>query len=140
VKGDLVKETLGELSVKRAKEKAMKTWSGMKAKPAAGDVTTLGDAIDLYLSDKPLAQKTRDNYTWTNRSLHDIGNDRSGVRALQRYIKKHHGRATSNQVVRLLSAVYRWQRKIDPDLPEPPTTAVEIDKIVARDWVYARGT
>jgi len=116
VKGDLVKETLGELSVKRAKEKAMKTWSGMKAKPAAGDVTTLGDAIDLYLSDKPLAQKTRDNYTynrdhylqeWTNRSLHDIGNDRSGVRALQRYIKKHHGRATSNQVVRLLSAVYR---------------------------------
>ncbi len=145
VKGDLVKETLGELSVKRAKEKAMKTWSGMKTKPAAGDVTTLGDAIELYLSDKPLAEKTCDNYRynrdhylkeWTNRSLHDIGNDRSGVRALQRYIKKHHGPATSNQVVRLLSAVYRWHRKIDPDLPEPPTTAVEVDKIAARDWAF----
>jgi integrase len=145
VKGLLVKETLGELSMKRAKEKAMKTWSGMKSKPAADDVMTLGAAIEAYLFDKPLAQKTRENYSynferylssWKNRSLQDIGNDRAGMRILQRRIKTDHGPATSNQVVRLLSAVYRWQRKIDIDLPEPPTTAVEVDKIAARDWAF----
>ncbi len=145
VKGLLVKETLGELTMKRAKEKAMKTWSGMKSKPAAADVVTLEGAIELYFADKTRAPKTRENYRynldhylqdWKDRSLHDIGNDRGGVRALQRHIKKHHGPATSNQVVRLLSAVYRWQRKVDTELPEPPTTAVEVDKIAARDWAF----
>jgi integrase len=56
---------------------------------------------------------------------------------LQRHIKKNHGVATSNQVVRLLSAVYRWQRKVDTDLPEPPTTAVDVDKLPARDWALS---
>jgi hypothetical protein len=138
VKGLLIKETLGELTMKQAKEKAMKTWSGMKAKPAAGDVITLGAAVELYLSDRPLASKTQENYRynlerylsdWKSRSLQDVGNDRAGVRMLQRHIKKNHGVATSNQVVRLLSAVYRWQRKVDTDLPEPPTTAVQIQGV-----------
>ncbi len=145
VKGLLVKETLGGLTMKRAKEKAMKTWSGMRSKPMMGDVVTLERAIDLYLADKPLALTTRQNYCynrdhylqdWKTRSLHDIGNDRSGIRALQRHLKKQHGPATSNQVVRLLSAVYRWQRKVDTELPEPPTTAIEVDKIAARDWAF----
>lgn len=143
VNGRLVKETLGPLPMKRAREAAMKKWSGMKPKPAADDVVTLGTALDLYLQDKPLAEKTRTNYRynadrylakWKGRSLQDIGLDRSGVRALQRQITKEYGAATSNQVVRLLSSVYRWARKEDTSLPEAPTTAVEVHRISARDW------
>jgi integrase len=63
--------------------------------------------------------------------------DRAGVRALQRQITKEHGVATSNQVVRLISAVYRWARKEDTSLPEPPTTAVEVQRIPARNWALS---
>ena len=42
-----------------------------------------------------------------------------------------------NQVIRLLSSVYRWQRKVDATLPEPPTTAVEVHRIKARDWAFS---
>ncbi|PYT19496.1 MAG: hypothetical protein DMG59_00140 [Acidobacteria bacterium] len=146
VRGHLVKETIGKLSLKVAREKAMKSWSALRPKPAAHEVVTLEIAIDRYLEEKPLAPKTRDNYTynageyladWKPRGLHDVGNDRAGFRYLIRDIKKKHGVATSNQVVRLVSAVYRWQRKIDPSLPEPPTTAVEIESIPPRDWAYS---
>ena len=145
VRGVLVKETLGALPMKRARAGAMATWSGMKPKPA-GDAVTLAVALDLYLQDKQLAEKTRFNYrynadrylkSWTGRSLRAIGEDRAGVRALQREITKKHGAATSNQVVRLLSAVYRWARKQDISLPEAPTTAVEVQRIPARNWALS---
>jgi len=124
----------------------MKSWSALKLKPAPQDVVTLEIAIGRYLEDKPLAPKTRDNYQyntdkyladWKSRALHDVGNDRAGFRFLIGQIKRKHGLATSNQVVRLVSAVYRWQRKIDSSLPEPPTTAVEIEPMHARDWAYS---
>ena len=146
VSGRLVKETLGELSMKHARERAMRTWSALKPKPTPANVLTLEGAIEQYLLDKPLAAMTRVNYRynlehylqeWKDRSLHDVGNDRAGMRSLQRQIKREHGPATSNQVVRLVSAVYRWQRKVDPTLPEPPTTAVEVDKIPPRDWALS---
>jgi integrase len=131
--------------MKQARGAAMKTWSGMKPKPA-GDAVTLAAALDLYVQDKQLAEKTRFNYkynaerylkAWTGRSLQAIGEDRAGVRALQREITKKHGAATSNQVVRLISAVYRWARKVDPSLPEAPTTAVEVARIPARNWALS---
>src|SRR5450432_1305542 len=62
IRGVLAKQTLGALSVKLAKAMAMKTWSGMKAKPA--DAVTLAAALDLYLQDKQLADKTRFNYRY----------------------------------------------------------------------------
>src|ERR1019366_6013204 len=145
VRGVLVKETLGALPMKRARAGAMATWSGMKPKPA-GDAVTLATALDLYLQDKQLAEKTRANYrynadrylkSWTGRSLQAIGEDRAGVRMLQREITKKHGAATSNQVVRLISAVYRWARKQDTSLPEAPTTAVEVARIPARNWALS---
>jgi integrase len=74
---------------------------------------------------------------WTGGSLQAIGEDRAGVRALQRQITKQHGAATSNQVMRLLSSVYRWARKQDISLPEPPTTAVEVQRIPARNWALS---
>jgi len=146
VGGRLVKETLGELSMKRAKEKAMKVWSGLKPKPRPDEVVTLENAVERYLEDKPLAAKTVEGYRynlkryladWKDRSLHDVGNDRAGFRYLQRQIRKKHGPSTSNQIIRLVSAVYRWHRKIDPSLPEAPTTAVEVEAIPARDWAYS---
>jgi integrase len=146
VQKQLVKETIGEVSMKKAKEKAAKSWTAMKPKPAPQDVVTLEIAIDRYLEDKQLAESTRTNYKynakeyladWKPRAMHDVGEDRAGFRFLIGQIKKKHGRATSNQVVRLVSAVYRWHRKIDPTLPEPPTTAVEVEPIPARDWAYS---
>ena len=145
VRGVLVKETLGPQSMKQARGAAMKTWSTMKPQPA-GDAVTLATALDLYLQDKQLAEKTRANYrynadrylkSWTGRSLQAIGEDRAGVRMLQRQITKKHGAATSNQVVRLLSCVYRWARKQDTSLPEAPTTAVEVARIPARNWALS---
>jgi integrase len=144
VRGVLVKETLGALTMKQARAKAMNTWSLMK--PKAGDAVTFAAAFNHYLQDKQLADKTRHNYeynadrylkAWTGRSLHAIGEDRAGVRALQREITKKHGPATSNQVVRLISAVYRWARKQDTSLPECPTTAVEVQRIPARNWALS---
>jgi integrase len=145
VNGLLAKETLGALSMKQARAAAMSTWSKMKPKPA-GDAVTLAAALDMYFQDKHLSAKTRHNYRynagrylakWTGRSLQDIGADRAGVRALQRQITKEHGVATSNQVIRLISSVYRWARKEDTTLPEPPTTAVEVQRIPARNWALS---
>jgi integrase len=146
VRGVLVKETLGEQSMKGARSAAMTTWAKMKPKPTKGQEVTFAAALEMYFQDKQLAEKTRFNYKynagrylkkWTGRSLQEIGEDRAGVRALQRQITKEHGVATANQVVRLLSAVYRWARKEDTTLPEPPTTAVEVQRIPARNWALS---
>ena len=40
----------------------------------------------------------------------------------------------ANQTIRMLSAIYNWQRKEDPRLPENPTVAVEPFDVKARDW------
>ena len=63
VRGVLVKETLGAQSMKRARAAAMSTWSGMKPQ-TAGDGVTLAAALELYLQDKQLAEKTRANYKY----------------------------------------------------------------------------
>lgn len=147
IRGRIVKETLGELTVKQAKEEAMKVWSSMRPKPAPHEVLTLGAAIEQYLETKQLAPKTREIYRynadqhlkddWKKRSLREVGDDRAGVRWLVRQITRIHGQATANQVIRLLSAVYRWSRKEDATLPESPTTAVEVHRIPARDWAFS---
>jgi integrase len=142
----LVKQNLGELPMKRARAAAMKTWSGMKVSTPADGAVTLGPAIEQYMEAKALAAKTRhmatyntDRYLsqWKARTLEEIGRDRAGVRLLQQRITKEHGESSSNQVVRLLSAVYRWHRKVNTELPESPMVVAEIHKIAARDWAYS---
>jgi integrase len=146
VDGDLVKETLGPMSMKSAKDLTMKRWSAMKPKPAKDGVLTLGTAIEEYLAAKPLAKSTlrlnrynAKNYLakWENRSLSDIGRDRAGIRMLQQKITREHGRAVSNQTVRLVAAVYRWSRDVDEELPEWPRKAAELHKLKPRDWAYS---
>lgn len=152
VRGRLAKETIGDVSMKEARARAMKTWSALKPKPPASEAITLEAAFREYLENKmdrrgnPLAHVTRANYfynfdrhlgAWKNRTLHAIGEDRGGVRRLQADLTRDHGRAVANQVIRLLSAVYRWRRAIEPSLPETPTTAVRVHKIDARDWALS---
>jgi hypothetical protein len=61
VDGFLVKQTLGQLPMKRAKDAAMKAWGGMKPPtPAADGAVTLGEAIEQYLDAKTLAQVRHD--------------------------------------------------------------------------------
>src|ERR1039458_1470794 len=50
IEGDLVKAMLGPLTMKAAKEEAMKQWGGLERKEAAaGDVLTLGAALEQYI-------------------------------------------------------------------------------------------
>jgi integrase len=152
VRGRIVKTTIGEMTLKQARLEAQRIWSAMKPKPPARDAVTLQDAFEDYIENKldrrglPLADKTKRNYhynldrylaDWKARTLADIGEDLAGVRRLQAEITRKHGRATANQVVRLLSSVYRWRRKIDRSLPESPTAAVSVYKIDARDWALS---
>jgi integrase len=146
VEGDLVKLMLGPLTVKAAKERAMEEWGSLERKPARDGVITFETAVTQYMEAKPLAPKTRflmkynlDHYLkdLKGRSLADIGKDRAGVRALQQRITKNHGPATANQTAQLLSAVYRWCRKVQTDLPESPMVVVEKHRIKPRDWAYS---
>jgi integrase len=133
------------MPMKDAKDRATSAWADLKQKRAPGQVT-FSEAFARYMEQKSLAEATVTNYrlnfrtllnSWHDRTLRDIGGDREGMRILQQRIKKDNGPAKANQVVRLVSAVYNWQRKIDPTLPETPTTAVELDSIAARDWAYS---
>ena len=69
---------------------------------------------------------------WKNRSLREIGSNRLGLRQLGQRITREYGPATSNQCVRLLSAVYRWHRDVDDTLPEWSRKAAELHAIPAR--------
>ena len=126
VQGELVKRTLGQMTVKAARAEAMKEWTRLKPAPAGGR-KTFEQAFDEYLEQKELAPKTRDLYKYNleryfsrlkGRALEDIGGDRAGVRAFCHGIATKHGKATANQVIRLLASVYRYARKANLDLPE----------------------
>ena len=150
VDGVLVKEYFGAVAVKKAKELAMDRWNTMKP-PAQNEVVRLGAAIEAYirhrLSMKKMAKATEDlarynakSYliAWKDRTLTQIGSDRAGLAALHTRLTEKHGAATCNQVMRLLSAVYRWHRdRVHVDLPEWPRKVAEIHSIPARDWAFS---
>lgn len=148
VDGVLVKEVLGQLTMKRAKELAMERWGGIK--PAAPDEEIqLGAAVEAYVrhrvtmnrmaaSTAELAKYNLEHYLdgWKHRTLDEIGHDRAGIAALHQRLSAK--RAKCNQVIRLLAAVYRWHRdRINTDLPEWPRKVAEIHDIPARDWAYS---
>ena len=151
VAGDLVKAWLGPLTMKAAKEEAMKQWGGMeRSEPAPDDALTLGKAIEQYVEAKvsagkmvpktaELARYNARRYfdSWKDRTLEDIGKNRLAIRQYQQNITKKHGSATSNQCVRLVAAVYRWCRETDENLPEWPRKAAELHEIKPRDWAYS---
>jgi integrase len=145
VRGVLVKRTLGPMPLKAARSEALKLWHQLRPAPASGK-KTLEQALAEYLEQRPLAPKTRaiyrynaDRYlgAWKGRALEQIGQDRAGVRALYHQLVKRHGLATASQVIRMLSAVYRYARKVDPELPECPTVAVTLAPLKPRDWALS---
>ncbi len=146
VRGALVKRIIGhEVTLKAARADAMKQWAKLKPKPPGGR-KTLEQAFAEYLEQKDLGEKTREIYGynlekylsgWKALALHDIGNDRAGVRALYHSLVKKHGKATAGSTMRTFSAVYRYARKADIDLPESPTVAVDLPHIKARDWALS---
>ena len=142
IDGRLVVEVLGDLTVAQARRKAMETWAALKPPPVHGRMT-LGEAWQRHLGEKPLAESTRRLYqyngerylkAWLGRSLEEVGRDRAGVRALYQKLARQHGLASAAQVIRMLSAVYRYFRRVEPDLPECPTIAVDVQAVRARDW------
>jgi len=155
VDGKLIRKTLkGDFTLKEARAKAEALWPGLKEAPPPNS-STLATVLPEYLDARKrqvriTGERTAENYhynldryliDWKDRPLHVLGKEESRpeFRALIKVIRAEHGSSTSNQVQRLVSALYRWQRKkIDPSLPpEPPTVAVEIDSIPARDWAYS---
>ncbi len=145
IRGRLVRVTLGAMTAAAARREALKAWAKLKPRAAHGSLT-LAEAWSRYLDEKPLAQKTRELYRyngqrhladWMPRTLADIGADRAGVRSLYQALLRKHGRATARQVMQMLSAVYRYFRRVDPDLPECPTIAVDVQANASRDWALS---
>jgi integrase len=146
VRGALVKRTLGEMPLKAARNEAAREWLRMRPRPA-GARLTFGGAFEEYMQQRDLAPKSRQNYEynvthylsgWKDRALEDIGGDRAGVRTLYHALAKNHGRAAAAQVIKLVSAVYNHSRKVDLNLPESPTVAVDLPAIKPRDWGMSR--
>jgi integrase len=151
IRGDLVKATIGQMSLKDAREEAAKKWAFAEPKPAGGR-KTFGHAFREFMLDGgkrgELADRTRGIYTyilnrhladWKSRALEDIGRDEECGRVLYRRIRHKHGAATAAQVIRLVSAVYRHARKVNRKLPESPTVAVVLPPTRSRDWALSQG-
>ncbi len=142
VKGVLVRRVLGEMTAAAARREAIKAWSVLKPRPPEGR-TTLAEAWERYLEDKPLAPSTRALYEyhlrhylreWAPRSLEEVGSDRQGVRSLYQRVLRRHGLAVANQMLRIFRAVYSYYRRAQPELPETPTVAVDMRALRPRDW------
>jgi len=141
IEGRLVRRNLGMMTAAQAKRAALKAWAQLKPLPADHRVT-LEEAWNEYLEQRPLAETTRAGYRdnlkyladWKGRTLESIGNDRVGVRARYHLIAQKHGQATAASVYRTLRAVYRYAMRAHPDLPLPPTVAVDIRAVPPRNW------
>lgn len=143
VKGKLVKVRLGAIPLREAKRRALELWNKLQPKPLYVGEITLEQAVEDYLRERPLSEATLDCYRyayerflapWAKRSLFELAQARLEVRRLISDVAEHHSPALANHVLRLLSAVYRWWRKVDPELPEAPTTAVSAYRLRSRDW------
>lgn len=142
VNGRLVTKVLGELTAAAAKRQATLMWQRLKPAAPEGKIT-LGEAWLRYLEERPLAPGTRRLYEyvvkrylrdWQGRSLEQIGQDRAGVRGLYLTLVRAHGKALGSLVLRQFRAVYNYQRRVNPELPECPTIAVDIVPVKPRDW------
>ena len=136
IRGKIIWRVLGQVSLAQARRAAMSEWVRLKPRHPQARIT-LAEAWRAYLSEKRLAEKSRFLYqynlekylaAWKDRTLHEIGEDRAGVRHLFLALIKNHGLAVANQVLDMLSAVYRYHNKVAPDLPECPTVVVELPK------------
>jgi integrase len=143
--GRVVQKVIGPMSLAEARREAQRIWASLKPAPI-DDRLTLSQAWSRYLDEKPLREATQRLYrynfkaylsSWGGRTLEEIGNDRAGVRTLYQSIRKNHGDATAAQVKQMLSAVYRYFRKVNPDLPPTPTEVITTAPKKSRDWALS---
>ena len=144
VDGQLVKEVLGRITIKAAKEKAAAAWGTLKPEPQAG--VTLSTAVETYIQNRKalgkmgptterLARYNLHKYLseWKGKTLEQIGSDRPRLLALHARLTKQ-GKGVCNQTLRLVAAVYRWhQGTICEDLPDWPRKVAELHSLGARD-------
>jgi integrase len=143
--GRLVQRVLGEMSLAQARRAALREWARLKPAAPEGKVT-LEQAWERFVEERELAPKTQALYRynlaqyladWRRRTLEDVGADRAGVRHLCHRLSRHHGKAIASQVLRMLRAVYNYFRRIQPELPEAPTVAVDLPVVGSRDWALS---
>jgi integrase len=142
VKGKLIQKTIGAVSMAEAKRRAAQVWRDLKPVPEETRKLTLRAAWERYVEEKDLGKRTKELYEHSlkcylaeiaDRPLRELGEDRAGVRRLLLHIKKTRGPGIAFAVSRRLSAVFRYWRRVDPTLPEPPTTAVDLPAPKPRD-------
>ncbi len=140
--GRLVVRVPGPMSLAQARRLAMREWARLKPAAPEGKIT-LEQAWERFLEERELAPKTQALYRynlerylgeWRRRTLEDLGADRAGVRHLCHRLSRRHGKAIASQVLRMFRAVYNYFRRIQPELPETPTVAVDLPALQSRDW------
>ena len=145
VQGKVVQRVLGPMTLAAARRQAQKVWHALKPAAPEGKLT-LATAWERYLSEKPLAAKTRRLYAdnlerylgeWKARTLESLGTDRAGFRARILDIARTHGLAVASQTLRCFRAVYNYHRKVMPELAECPSLAVELPGLKPRDWALS---
>jgi integrase len=148
IKGKLVKETLGPITMKEAKDRmANGAFGDIGQKPELTVHVTFAQSFRAFMEQADLAAATIKNYRlnfdtylkdWHQRPASDIGTQREDLRFAHQQIRKNHGDAKANQVRRLFSTIYNWHRdgSNDDSLPAFPKRAVPLIAIPARDWAY----
>ena len=145
VNGRVVQRVIGQVSLAEARRIAQRMWSALKP-PPADEKLTLAEVWTRYLDEKPLSDATKKLYRynlrkylsgWAGRSLEELGNDRAGIRTLYQAIRRRHGDATAAQINQMLSAVYRYFRRVNPELPPTPTEVIDTPPRKSRDWALA---
>lgn len=147
IHGRLVKKTLAAQSLAVARREAIRVWKSLTPKPLeAQPMPTLEQALEAYLSSKPLAQRTREDYNavirrylpdWLGRRLDALAADRAAFRKRMLEVENKHGRATAALLIRVYRAIHNWHRKVLPELPETPTIACETPRLKPRDWALS---
>lgn len=145
VNGKQVRTKLGDhpaLDAKQARDLARSVLVGMRGgtnpneerRKARARGITLRQALDLHLAAKPLSARTKDDYRynceqyladWLDRTLDELGSDRSAVRERHRKITEKHGAPSADNVFRIFRAVYNRGLREHPDLPPNPCANVD---------------
>lgn len=145
VNGRQVRTKLGDhpaMDAKQARDAARHTLVGMRGgtnpnaerRKAKARGITLREALELHLAAKQLAERTKDGYRynleqyvedWLDRTLDDLGSDRSAVRERHRRITDRHGGPSADNVFRIFRAVYNRGLREHPELPPNPCGNVD---------------
>jgi integrase len=142
VRGKLIQKTLGALTMAEAKRRVAQVWRDLKPVPEETRKLTLRAAWERYVEEKDLSKRTKELYQHSlrcylgeiaDRPLRELGEDRAGVRRLLLNVKKTRGPGIAFVLSNRLSAVFRYWRRVDPTLPEPPTNAVDLAAPKPRD-------